>query len=273
MTPPASSATLTPADFTFSWNCIPDIPLAERFAAVRDAGFRDIGLSIRWMTEFLIDHSLSEVDDLLDEFGLVVTELEAARVMLSDPDPRLVVAATLAEHFHPQRLQATGDFDGTFEDAARYAGVVADQFAEFGTEIVLEPLPFTNMTTPADSVRIIELAGRKNISICMDVWHLYRNQLPLSALDDAWPHISTLQFNDGTIEQEEQDLRDDCLHNRRILGEGEFDLIGLLRERDKRRPDTTFSIEVINTGLRAQDPALTARQIAQGISNVISLLQ
>ena len=225
------------------------------------------------MTEFLIDHSLTEVDDLLDEFGLVVTEIEAARVMLADPDPRLVVAATLAEHFRPQRLQATGDFDGTFEDAARYAGVVADQFAEFGTEIVLEPLPFTNMTTPADSVRIIELAGRKNISICMDVWHLYRNQLPLSVLDDAWPHISTLQFNDGTIDQEESDLRDDCLHNRRILGEGEFDLIGLLRERDKRRPDTTLSIEVINTGLRAQDPALTARQIAQGISNVILLLQ
>ena len=102
----------------------------------------------------------------------------------------------------------------------------------------------------------------------MDVWHLYRNQLLLSALDDAWPHISTLQFNDGTIEQQEPDLRDDCLRNRLIPGGGEFDLVGLLRERDKYRPDTTFSIEVINTGLRAQNPARTARQIAKGVSNV-----
>lgn len=272
MTPPSNSKQLTPADFTFSWNCIEDVPLPERFAAARDAGFRDIGLSIRWMGEYMKGHELAEVDDLLAEYGLVVTEVEAARVMLADPDPRVEVAAALAAHFKPLRLQSTGDFDGTFEDAARRAGDAADRFAEFGTEIVLEPLPFTNMTTQHDAIRIIELAGRSNISICMDIWHLYRNRLPLSSLDDAWPFISTLQFNDGTIEQQEPDLREDCLHNRRIPGEGEFDLVELLRQRDKHRPDTTFSIEVINTQLRAQDPALTARQIAEGITNVVAAL-
>jgi len=273
VTPPSNSAALTPADFTFSWNCLEDIPLRERFSVVSAAGFTDIGLSIRWMGDWLAQgNSLSEVDDLLAEFGLTVTEVEAARVMLAEEDPRVAVAAVLAEHFRPLRLQATGDFDGTIADAARRAGETADRFADFGTDVVLEALPFTNMTTTAIAAQICEIAQRPNLSLCMDVWHLYRNRLTIADLEPDWPWISTVQFNDGPIEQQEPDLREDCLRNRLVPGEGEFDLTGLLRARDNYRPDTTFSIEVINTKLRAQDPALTAQQIADGVTAVVSSL-
>jgi len=261
------------ADFTFAFNCLgEDAPLPERFAAAHAAGFREVGLSLRWMSLWLEQgHDLDELDALIEETGITVGELEAAAIMRVEPDPREEFAAVLAERYRPYRLQAVGPYDGTLDDAAERAGRVADRFAQWGVEVVLEPLPFTNMQTPADAVEIIRRAGRPNLSICMDVWHLYRMGLPLSHLDALWPYITTVQFNDGTIVCEyPDDLREDCLINRRVPGEGEFDLVGLIRARNTHRPDSWFSLEVINTALRTQDASLSAKQIAAGLDSVLS---
>ena len=271
MTVPATSAQPTVADFTLSFNCLGDVPLEVRMAAAKGAGFTDIGLSVRWMREWLAEHNIAELDALLGEYDLRVTELEAIRPMGTEQDPREELAARLAEHLRPARMQTIGPYDGTVDDAARRAGRVADRFAQWDVEVVLEPLPFTNMRTPADGAEIIRLANRPNLSMCMDVWHLYRNNLPMSHLDDLWPYISTVQFNDGTLEcQHPEDLREDCLINRRIPGQGEFDLVGLIRARNVHRPDSTFSIEVINTQLWTQAAADSARQIAEGLDAVLS---
>lgn len=271
MTSQATSAAPVVADFTFSFNCLDEVPLEVRFAAARAAGFVDVGISIRWMKAWLAEHDLTEFDALATEHGVRVAELEAIRVMREEIDPLEDVAADLAAHFHPDRLQAVGPYDGTMDDAARRAGRVADRFAEWGVDVVLEPLPFTNMQTPADAAAIILRADRPNLSMCMDVWHLYRMGLSLDHLDGLWPFISTVQFNDGTIVCEyPDDLREDCLRNRRVPGQGEFDLVGLIRARNAQRPDSTFSLEVISTQLREQDPMLTARQIAEGLDAVLA---
>lgn len=271
MTSPAAEVMPVVADFTFSFNCIDDVPLDVRCRAAKEAGFAEIGLSLRWMQGWLDDgHTLDELDATLTEYGLTVGELEAVRVLGEEPDPREELAAVLAAHLRPARLQSIGPYEGSLDDAAERAGRVADRFAAWGVEVVLEPLPFTNMRTPADAAAIIERADRPNLSMCMDVWHLYRNDLPMSHLDGLWPYISTVQFNDGAIRCEyPDDLREDCLLNRRIPGEGEFDLVGLIRERNAHRPDSTFSIEVINRTLKSQDPMLSARQIAEGLERVL----
>lgn len=260
----------TVSDFTLSFNCLDEIPLETRFAAARDAGFVEVGLSVRWMKQWLESNDLVHLDFLLAEHGLRVAELEAIRVMSEEQDPLEDIAAMLAEHLRPLRLQAVGPYSGSVADAARRAGRVADRFSTWNVDVVLEPLPFTNMQSPAEAAAIIQLADRPNLSMCMDVWHLYRCGLPLSHLNGLWPYISTIQFNDGTLLcQHPEDLREDCLRNRRIPGLGEFDLVGLVRARNQNRPDSTFSIEVIATELKAQDPFLTARQIAVGLDSVL----
>ncbi len=274
--PQTSSLSIAPviADFTFSFNCIPEVPMETRFEAARDAGFVDVGLSVRWMNQWLQTHDLAELDEKLEQSGVRVAELEAIRVMGEEIDPLEDLAALLAEHLRPDRLQAVGPYSETETQAALRAGRVADRFAQWNVDVVLEPLPFTNMKTPADAASIIRLADRPNLSMCLDIWHLYRNDLPLSHLDDLWPYISTLQINDGTLRCEyPEDLREDCLRNRRIPGLGEFDLVGLFRERNAHRADSTFSIEVISTELKAQDPFLTARQIAEGLDSVLTAVR
>lgn len=272
MTSPATEVAPVLSDFTFSFNCLPEVPLAERFAAAKAAGFTDVGISIRWLNLWLADgHDLDEFEGLLDQNGLRLTELEAVRVMGDEPDPKLVLSRVLAERFRPARLQSVGPYVGTLDDAAAKSGAVADEFAQWGVDVVLEPLPFTNMQTPADAVEIITRADRPNLSMCMDVWHLYRMNLPLSHLDGLWPYISTVQFNDGTVESLlPDDLLQDCLINRIIPGQGEFELVELIRQRNLHRPDSTFSIEVISADLQMQDSFEVAQQIADGINAVLA---
>lgn len=272
MTPPASNALPAVSDFTFSFNCLPEVALDERFAAASAAGFTDVGISIRWLGLWLNDgHDLDEFESLLTDNGLRLTELEAVRVMQEEPDPKLELSAVLAERFRPARLQSVAPYAGSLDDAAARSGAVADQFAKWGVDVVLEPLPFTNMQTPADAAAIILRADRPNLSMCMDVWHLYRMGLSIEDLDGLWPYISTVQFNDGTIESQlPDDLLQDCLVNRMVPGQGEFDLVGLVRARNAHRPDSTFSIEVISSALHKQDSFTTARQIAEGIEAVLA---
>ncbi len=260
------------SDFTFSFNCLPEVPLEERFAAARAAGFTDVGISIRWLGLWLKDgHDLDEFESLLTSNGLRLTELEAVRVMQEEPDPKLELSAVLAERFRPARLQSVAPYAGTLDDAATRSGAVADQFAQWGVDVVLEPLPFTNMQTPADAAAIILRADRANLSMCMDVWHLYRMGLGLEHLEGLWPCISTVQFNDGTItSQLPDDLLEDCLVNRIVPGQGEFALVELVRQRNAHRPDSTFSVEVISSALHQQDSFTSAQQIADGIEAVLA---
>ena len=264
-----------------------------------------MGISIRWLGLWLNEgHDLDEFESLLTDNGLRLTELEAVRVMQEEPDPKLELAAVLAERFRPARLQSVGPYAGGLDDAAARSGAVADQFAEWGVDVVLEPLPFTNMQTPADAAAIIERADRPNLSMCMDVWHLYRMGLSIDHLAGLWPYISTVQESldvhgrvasvpDGTLDRPSRwpvavhlhgavqrrhdvesqlpdDLREDCLLNRRVPGQGEFALTELVRQRNAHRPDSTFSIEVISSALQQQDSFTTAKQIAGGIEAVLA---
>ena len=271
MTSPATEVSPVLADFTFSFNCLPEVDLDERFAAAAAAGFTDVGISLRWLGLWLQDgHDLDEFAALLDAHSLRLTELEAVRVMQEAPDPKMELVPALAERFRPARLQSVAPYVGSLDDAAARAGAVADVVAPWGVDVVLEPLPFTNMQTPADAAAIIDRADRPNLSMCMDVWHLYRMGLDVDHLSGLWPYISTVQFNDGTIVSElPDDLLQDCLVNRRVPGTGEFDLVELIRQRNAHRPDSTFSIEVISSTLQQQDSFTTAQQIADGITAVL----
>lgn len=274
MTSPASSRLISPAGCAFAFNCFGEASLAERVDAAHAAGFVEIGLSIRWMGLWLDQgHDLAELDALLDEYGMRVGELEALRVMQDQPAPLMPLARQLAERYHPARFQVIGDYDGTLEQAAARLAAVADEFAAWDVEVVLEPLPFTNIPTPAAAAQLIRMTGRTNVSMCLDIWHLYRAGLTLDHLDDLWDTISTLQLNDGTVIAENPNLYDDCLANRRVLGQGEFDLVGLLQRQAEHRPDAMYSMEVISTGLRGQSPHLTATQIAEGINAIAERLR
>lgn len=264
---PKQVTELAPADFTLSFNCLGDVPLNERVEAARAAGFTSIGLSCRWMRLWLEEHSLDEAEEILADMR--VGELEALRILRIDPDPLEDTAAALAERFRPDRLQVIGPYENSLDDAATRAARVADRFSTWGVDVVLEPLPFTNIDSPAVAADIIRRADRANLGMCLDVWHLYRRELPLEHLEGLWDTIATLQINDGSLIAENPDLYEDCLTNRRLLGDGEFDLPRLFSMWQRQRPDASFSIEIISNELKDHSAVTTAKVIANSITDLV----
>ena len=85
--------------------------METRFEAARDAGFVDVGLSVRWMNQWLQTHDLAELDEKLEQSGVRVAELEAIRVMGEETDPLEDLAALLAEHLRPDRRRRRLPFE------------------------------------------------------------------------------------------------------------------------------------------------------------------
>jgi sugar phosphate isomerase/epimerase len=177
----------------------------------------------------------------------------------------------MAELFGSRYLQVIGPFSGTVDDAAEsYAGL-CDRVAEVGLVAGIEFLPFTNIPDAAAALDIVERADRPNAGVCVDAWHFFRGGADWGMLDALPPgRVAAVQINDGTSIPEDPDYLADCLRNRRVPGDGEFDLPGFLRRLDKRPADVPLSIEVISGRLDQLAPSEAVRRMVEATRAVLA---
>ena len=132
--------------------------------------------------------------------------------------------------------------------------------APAGTRLAFEFLPFTQVRDAADALAIIEAAGNPwNGGLCVDSWHVFRGT-GLAQLDGLPPErVAVVQFDDGPMVPVLDDYLQDCIHNRQVPGEGEFDLVTFLRALPA---DVPLSVEVIDDDLDELAPAVVAGRLA-----------
>ncbi|WP_239405266.1 sugar phosphate isomerase/epimerase [Frankia sp. Cj3] len=257
------------ARVVLSFYSLPPLEPLRRAQVARAAGFTSIGLSLSWLRRWLAaGHGLAELEDALAEGGVTVGELDVLRPLGGQPDEAEEVCWAVAERLRVPYVGVIGPYAGSWDDAvARFAGA-CDRAATVGTGVMLgvEFLPFTNIPDGATAASLVRAAGRANGGVCLDVWHVYRGgQTPDDLGDGVWPYVVRLQLSDGPLVAEDDDLLADCLANRRPLGDGEFDLTGLLAAAARRRPEVGMSIEVISERLRAEPPERIAPRLAAGL--------
>jgi sugar phosphate isomerase/epimerase len=264
----------TLADTTLSFHSLGETELGARAAAASAAGFRRIGLSIRRTRAWLAEHSVAELTDLLDEHGLVVSELEALMPMRAEPDQHAEFALDLARVLDVPLIQMVGPFDGDPEDAARRLSDLAHLFAGEGRTLSLEFLPWTNVPTAGVGADLVRRVGDPSVGICVDVWHLYRSGGALSDLDDVWPHVASIQLDDGPLVADlPGDLFTDCVHNRRLPGSGEFDLVPILAAAQRHAPGYSLSVEVISDDLKLLPVEAAARLLAESVTRTLAAVE
>lgn len=271
------SVTLGPGDLVLSDYSLRRCPFEARVGAAADAGFAGIGLNRRTYTGMVEDGwSDSDMLEVLRRRGQRVVELEALAGwgrLGSTPAAVREAETTLfhmADLFGSRHLQAIGPFEGTIDDAAEaYAGL-CDRAAGHGLVVGIEFLPFTNIPDAATAVEIVRRAGRPNGGLCVDSWHFFCGAADWGMLA-AVPgrEILAVQINDGSIEPEDPDYLRDCLENRRVPGEGRFDLIRFVRLLDEVGSVAPLSVEAISTGLQELPPEEAARRIAEGTRAVV----
>jgi sugar phosphate isomerase/epimerase len=80
---------------------------------------------------------------------------------------------------------------------------LADISAPFGVRLALEPVSFTPLRTLGQALEVLEVAGRDNVGLCLDTFHLWTGGTSweeVAALDPALvmvAHISDVKPRKG----------------------------------------------------------------------------
>ncbi|NGO68865.1 sugar phosphate isomerase/epimerase family protein [Streptomyces boncukensis] len=234
----------------------------ERVAAASSDEVTGIGFDADEFDELLKNRSADELRGVLDSHGVAIGELQILFAWhFGDSYPEYQQMARDREQ-HMYELCGTFGIDRiktvimTPTDLPPHAEVVerfaavCDRAAEHGVSVAMETQSVHPGFDYADTADLILDADRPNGGFVVDAWHFFRDPDPWTALDRLpADKIFGLELRDAAAEPHESRL-DDCLHHNKLPGEGDFDLVRLIRELDAKGVDVRISAEILSAELR-----------------------
>lgn len=240
-------------------------PLRARVEACAAAGYDGMCLHIRDYAESrAAGWTDADLRRVLDDNGITHVGLEFLTGWDHGTAPLEDTAWRAAEGLGACYLNV-GAGAGT-PPRAGFAALCA-RAAAHGLPVALEIVPWSAAPDLASALALIDGIG--NAGLVIDCWHIFRGGV---ALDDlaALPAASILgiQINDAAAAPVGT-LPEDTL-NRRLCGEGDFDLTGFLRALSRTGTTCPISVEVISPDLAALDARTAAAQSARSARAAIS---
>jgi sugar phosphate isomerase/epimerase len=280
--------TLGPGDLVLCSGTLPrSTPFHERVAAAYGGGFTGLSLWARDYAGARVE-GLSDADmvAMLDDHGLAVAELDPVWSWLPGSNIEIPVEADteavlrytesdlyrIADALGARSINAVDVFGGAWDiDGAVDAfAALCDRAAEHGLLVHLEFLPWSKIPDLESAVEIVRLADRDNGGIAVDSWHLVRSGSSLDRLAMLpGDRIFAIQLSDGPAAPE-PNLLDATLHQRRLPGEGDFNLLCLLDALTETGTEAPLGVEVFSDALHAIGPLEAARLAGDATREVIA---
>jgi sugar phosphate isomerase/epimerase len=213
------------------------LPLRERVEAASAAGFRGFGLVHTDLLAAEREHGMAGIRSLLQDNGLVHVELELLTDWWADGPVRQRSDAvrrkllSAAEALGARHIKVGSDVaDGPW-DHDRWVtefAALAEEARQAGTRVGLEFLPWSNIKTVHDGLRLVRDAGHDAGGLVIDVWHTERAKTPPAELATVpLRHIVGVELSDADADQVGT-LFEDTVNRRRLCGQGSFDLQGCI---------------------------------------------
>jgi sugar phosphate isomerase/epimerase len=246
----ASFFTLTGAGFGEP----PRHGFAARCEAAAAAGFTGIGLHVDDLARTVAGGlDVDGMRDVLATAGLRVVEIEfLAGWALDDEGPGGEGVAAVADAFGGRHVSA-GEFRGGELDpvaAAKRLAEAAGRAAERDLLVAVEAFPWSAIRDYGTAVDLVRRSGAPNAGLLVDVWHFFNGGASPDLLQDLpGAGVAAVQLNDGPR------VHDDLLVNaratRRLPGEGELDVVGLVQAVERTGFTGPYCVEVNTPGFRA----------------------
>ncbi|OCC25523.1 xylose isomerase [Croceicoccus estronivorus] len=277
---------LGPNDLALSAPPFGHVPLLDRLAPARDAGFTAIavmpgdiwaleeqGMTAAEVGQRIADHGLgiSEVDctacwlpnqrklEPTDDMGRLLGSLTPERVI----ETAARVGARSVTAVEISRIPVDAD------EAVEAFAAMCDMAAPHGIKIHIEFLPVGGIPDLQSAWRIVEGAGRPNGGLTIDSWHFFRSGSTLEQLAQIpGDRIHTVQINDAPAVPQ-SDLWNELMTGRLLPGEGSLDLIGLIRTLDAIGSTAPIAVEVFSDKLASQSTAAAVRTLAEAGAAII----
>lgn len=174
----------------------------------------------------------------------VVKDFRAGRLADDDPRYRGTLGSTDAE---------------ALSAVARNVRAAADIAADHGVGLFLEPLAWSNVNRLSQGLRIIEEAGRDNVTMCVDFWHFWTTGDTLEEVA-ALPRevIGMVHVCDGLDLDRENDVPDQTVHRDVVPGGGAIPLQGWVDAVKSTGYDGWWAPEMFSTKASESEPLLVA---------------
>jgi sugar phosphate isomerase/epimerase len=139
---------------------------------------------------------------------------------------------------------------------------LAQEAEQIGARVALEPLPFAligSMPQGADLVREVNHPGA---GLLVDYWHIFRANTTLEEMERRVPveYIFGIELNDA-LDEIVGTLFEDTRDNRKLLGEGDQDVIGFIKTIQRMGYKGDWGVEILSAEQRSK-PLLEGLQDA-----------
>jgi len=245
------------------------VEFEDRVAAAAAAGFDGIGFNV---AEYLNLRESGTTDaqmhEVLNKHGIRILELEALRLL---DDDAVKDFEHVARTFGAERVQVIAPFgdnkDIDLDTAAAWIGALARRTEDADVHYAIEFLPPTSIPDIATAQKVAKASGHANVGLCVDTWHVFRGAGINSLADLDFSMVKNVQVDDGTMKPVENDYIPDCIHNRELLGAGEFPLHEFFR---RTPPTAPISVEIIDNDLDTVPPMERAKLQADSLERTLA---
>jgi sugar phosphate isomerase/epimerase len=198
-----------------------------------------------------------------------VVEIEFLGGWALDADPaelertvsRIEAVADAFGGRHVSAGEFRGDTDLAVDAAATRLDMLARRLARHGLQVAVEGFPWSALAGQTAVPELLRRVQAPNVGQLIDVWHFFNNGGTPETV--TWP-IAAVQLNDG-LRVHEDYLRH-ARADRRLPGEGELDVVGLLRAVLRTGFTGPWCVEVNTPEFRAVPVDEAARRAATAAS-------
>ena len=257
------------------------IPIEIRIAEVAAAGFAGIGLGMHDLHALRGSIGFRALQRMLDDAGIVWVQLGTLDHWWADGPLRdrsdadrgvlLEAAATLrASHVI---VAADTSPNPSTPDAMLHAWHhLATQAETVGAQLVLEPVPWSNLPTIERAARFVRTADHRNGGLLVDVMHVLRGGSTLASLRDALDPrcVFAVELSDGLLSTPSGlTLADESRDARYVPGSGAWDLPGFIRTMRSLGFEEPWGVEVCTPAHRAMPLEQSLRTVAAATRAVL----
>src|SRR4051794_9867036 len=238
------------------------VPLTERIEAASAAGFRGFGMVYPDLVAAEHQYGMAAIRGMHDDNGLVHVELEGLPNWWTDGPLRKesdrVRAALLhaAEELGARRLKVTPDDSGDPWESDHWASefrALASQAHDVGARLGIEFLPWCNIRTVREGLRLVEEADHETGALTIDVGHTERTHTPPDELAKvALELIIGVELNDAEVDPVGTFFEDTVIR-RRYCGQGSFALQADIPPPRSAGWTGPWSIEILSEEHRSLD--------------------
>lgn len=241
----------------------------ERLDAIAQTGWAGFGFAAGDLRVVENTVGFKAVYERAQELGLNHIEVElATNWWLQDSEWRdtwdlLIRAASQMNAKLIKIGTAFGDPVNDFSHMVAPFRKLAQEAEAVGAKVALEPLPFALIGSMPQGADLVAEVNHPAAGLLVDYWHIFRAGTTLEEMEARVPveFIFGIELNDA-LDEIVGTLFEDTRDNRKLLGEGDQDVVGFIRAIQRLGYTGDWGVEILSAEHRA-------KELKQGLHDAI----